>query len=65
MSTTVKISDITRQKLELLKKSEGFETLDEIISSLVDKELKTPASMFGKAKISSWKKSDRLMFHDE
>ena len=65
MPTTVQISDTTRQKLEILKEQEGARTFDEIISVIVDKELKTPKSMFGKAKISPWKKSDRMKFHDE
>ncbi len=65
MATTVQISDTTRQKLEVLKKKEGLGSLDEVISRIADKELKTPKSMFGKAKISSWKKSDRMKFHEE
>lgn len=65
MPTTVQISDKTRQKLEILKEQEGVRTLDEVISRIADKELKTPKSMFGKAKISPWKKSDRMKFHGE
>ncbi len=65
MPTTVQISETTRQKLEILKGQEGLRTLDDVISRMVDKELKTPKSMFGKAKISPWKKSDRMKFHDE
>ena len=62
MSTTVQVSETTRQKLEILKNKEKFQTIDQIISDMADKELKTPKSMFGKAKISSWKKSDRMKF---
>ena len=65
MSTTIQVSDKTRQKLEILKEQEGLKSLDEVISKIVDKELKVPKSMFGKAKISSWKKSDRMKFHGE
>ena len=62
MSTTVQVSETTRQKLEILKNKEKFQTIDQLISDMADKELKTPKSMFGKAKISSWKKSDRMKF---
>ena len=65
MATTVQISDTTRQKLETLKDQLSAGTFDEVISKIADKELKSPKSMFGKAKISSWKKSDRMKFHDE
>lgn len=65
MPTTVQISDTTRQKLEMLKDQEGLRTLDEVISRIADKELKSPKSMFGKAKISGWNKKDRMKFHDE
>ena len=63
--TTVQISETTRQKLEVLKTQEGLKTLDEVISKIADKELKIPKSMFGKAKISPWRKSDRMKFHGE
>ncbi len=65
MSTTIQVSDKTRQKLEILKDQEGLKTLDEVISKIADKELKVPKSMFGKARISPWKKSDRMKFHGE
>lgn len=65
MKTTVQISNTTRQKLETLKEIEGLKTLDDVISKIADKELKSPKSMFGKARISSWKKSDRMKFNDE
>lgn len=63
--TTVQISDKTRQKLEILKEQERLKTLDEVISKIADKELKVQKSMFGKANVSPWKKSDRMKFHDE
>ena len=65
MKTTVQISNTTRQKLETLKEIEGLKTLDDVISKIADKELKSPKSMFGKAKISPWKKSDRMRLHGE
>ncbi len=65
MPTTVQISETTRQKLEMLKEQAGMRTLDEVISSIADKELKVPKSMFGRAKLSGWKKSDRMKFHGE
>ena len=65
MKTTVQISSTTRQKLEALKEMEGLKTIDDVISKMADKELKSPKSMFGKAKISSWKKSDRMKFNGE
>lgn len=65
MPTTIQVSDRTRQKLEMLKYQEGLKTLDEVISRIADKELRIPKSMFGKAGISPWKKSDRMKFHGE
>ena len=65
MATTVQISDTTRQKLETLKEQLAAGTFDEVISKIADKELKAPKSMFGKAKISPWKKTDRMKFHGE
>lgn len=65
MSTTVQISDMTRQKLEMLKQEEGLRTLDEVISSMADERLKMPKTMFGKSKVSPWKKSDRMRFDAE
>jgi hypothetical protein len=65
MATTVQISDTTRQKLEVLKRKEGMKTFDEVISNMADKNLGTPKSMFGAAKIPSWKKSDRMRFDGE
>lgn len=65
MPTTVQISDTTRQKLEILKEQLSAGTLDEVISKIADKEIKSPKSMFGKAKISGWKKTDRMKFHGE
>lgn len=65
VKTTVQIRNTTKQKLEMLKEQEGLKTLDEVISKIVNKELKTPKTMFGKANISGWKKSDRMKFHGE
>ena len=65
MPTTVQISDTTRQKLEILKERERLRSLDEVISKIADKELKISKSMFGKSKISPWKKSDRMKFNTE
>ncbi|MDI6721194.1 MAG: hypothetical protein QMD85_02295 [Candidatus Aenigmarchaeota archaeon] len=65
MPTTVQVSDTTRQKLETLKQKEGLQTLDEVISLMANRELNMPKSMFGKARISGWKKSDRMKLHGE
>lgn len=65
MKTTIQISSTTRQKLETLKRQEGAGTLDELVSRMADRELKAPKTMFGSAKISPWKKSDRMKFHGE
>lgn len=58
--TTVQISGATKQKLETLKEREDVRTFDEVISRMANKELKIPGSMFGKARLSPWKKSDRM-----
>ena len=65
MTTTIQVSNTTRQKLESLKEQLSAVTLDEVISKIADKELKAPKSMFGKVKISPWTKKDRMKFHGE
>lgn len=65
MPTTVQIKEMTKQKLETLKNMKGLKTMDEVIEKMADNELGKPKSMFGKANISPWKKSDRLKLHGE
>lgn len=64
MLTTIQVSEHTRQRLQTLKEREGLKTYDAVIEKMINEELKMP-SLFGKAPITPWKKSDRMTFHDE
>ncbi|MBI2109870.1 hypothetical protein HYT58_01705 [Candidatus Woesearchaeota archaeon] len=60
MSTTIQISNTTRQILEKLKTREKVESYDRVIQNLVKLHTKIPPSMFGSFKELKWKKGDRL-----
>ena len=64
MTTTIQVSDSTKQVLESLKVKESAASYDELIRHLVDKHSKIPKSMFGSIKTSKWKKEDRFDFHE-
>ncbi|MBI4896607.1 MAG: hypothetical protein HY832_03615 [Candidatus Aenigmarchaeota archaeon] len=64
MPTTIQVSERTRQRLQTLKEREGLKTFDAVIEKMINEELQMP-SLFGKATITSWKKTDRMTFHDE
>lgn len=65
MSTTIQISDETKQLLSSLKNKER-RTYDEIIKELINSKQHTPKSMFGKHKGLRWEKEDdRLRFDDD
>ncbi|HLC57233.1 MAG TPA: hypothetical protein VJH95_01535 [Candidatus Nanoarchaeia archaeon] len=65
MNTTIQVSQATRQKLELLKDKEELNSFNEVISRVVDKELKITDSFFGKLKVTPWRKADRMRIHGE
>lgn len=60
MSTTIQVSNTTKQMLEQLKKKEHAKSYDEIIVDLMKKHTKLPESMFGALKGKGWVKEDRL-----
>lgn len=65
MSTTVQISDETKQMLDWLKKEESASTYDEVIQHVITIHTNVSKSMFGAIKGSSWnKKRDRLKLHE-
>jgi len=64
MTTTIQVSDNTKQLLERMKKEQKERSYDAVIQHLVRKDLKVAESMFGAVKGTVWKKSDRLKFHD-
>jgi len=64
MSTTIQISNTTKQMLEQLKKKENAKSYDEIINNLMKKHTKIPKSMFGALKGKGWTKEDRLDFRE-
>lgn len=65
MSTTIQISDETKQVLNTLKDKER-KTYDQIIQALINKQQLTPNSMFGQHPKLRWnKEKDRARFDDE
>lgn len=62
---TIKVSRITKQRLELLKDKEGIKTFDGVVAWLIKEELGAPTSMFGAFKWKKWNKSeDRLQLRE-
>jgi len=64
MVTTIQINDSTKQMLERIKEIENKPTFDDVITELAKDKLEVPASLFGKGKISKFKKEDRLKLHE-
>jgi len=60
MSTTIQVSNITKQVLEKLKEKEHASSYDQVIQLLVRKHTPLAASLFGSVKGLAWKKKDRL-----
>ena len=59
-TTTIQISNTTRQSLEQLKEQRHAASYDVIIQQLIQKQTKVPSSMFGAIKGFKWKKEDRM-----
>ena len=60
--TTIKISDLTKQHLQMLKKKSRAHSYDEVLRKLTTKELGGPKSMFGSVKgIGPWTKADKTV----
>ena len=65
MSTTIQISDGTKQLLERAKVTEEASSYDEIIKKLLQQYTNVPKTMFGHAKgMKPWSKKDRMMLHE-
>ncbi len=64
MATTVQINESTRQMLERIKDMDNIPTFDQVISELAKERIKVPKSLFGKGKITRFKKEDKLKFHE-
>ena len=65
MSTTVQVSQTTKQLLDLAKEEKKAETYDQVIKALLERYLHIPKSLFGVYKGMKWKKSDRMKAHGE
>jgi len=63
MTTTIQISDNTKQMLEEIKKQNSL-TYDEVIQELLSKKRSIPDSLFNTMK-GKWTKKDRMLFEDE
>jgi len=64
MATTIQISESTKQMLEKIKEIEHKPTFDDIIVELAKNKLDIPSSLFGKGKISKFKREDRMTLHE-
>ncbi len=65
MSTTIQVSDTTKQMLDMLKEKKQIKTNDMLIQYLLDDKMEVPKSMFGAARgLSKWKKEDRAEFRE-
>ncbi len=65
MSTTIQVSNTTKQVLEMMKVRKHASSYDEVIQNLMKLDTKVPKSMFGSAKgLGKWKKSDRMVFRE-
>ena len=66
MSTTIQVSEMTKQILETIKEEEHARSYDEIINHLVVQHKHIPTSMFGSLKgMEKWTKKNRGKFHGE
>ncbi len=65
MTTTIQVSDATKQVLDGLKKKEQASSYDQIIQELVKTKTKVASSMFGSFKLNAWKKEDRMKFDED
>ncbi len=59
MTTTIQISDTTKQILESLKEKENVTSYDILLKNILKKHTKITKSMFGSIKGIKWKKEDR------
>tara|TARA_Y100000310_G_C19990704_1_gene493985 strand:+ start:232 stop:426 length:195 start_codon:yes stop_codon:yes gene_type:complete len=50
MTTTIQVSNTTKQLLEMYKEKRKASSYDEVIHSIMEKKLNIPKSMFGAAK---------------
>lgn len=65
MSTTIQVSDTTKQLLDMLKEKKQIKTNDKLIQYLLDDKMDVPKSMFGAARgLGRWKKEDRAEFRE-
>jgi predicted CopG family antitoxin len=64
MSTTIQVSDTTKQLLQKIKEEIKASSFDEIINGLLQKKQQIPNSMFEVDKGMKWTKADRLNFRE-
>ncbi len=62
MTTTIQVSETTRQMLEMAKKKVGAKSLDEALQKVLEEQLHVPKSMFGtlKGKMKPFTRNERL-----
>ena len=67
MPTTIQVSTITKQLLDMMKERDKAASYDAVLRKLLDTHLKIPKSMLGSApQLGGWnKETDRMKFHGE
>lgn len=64
MSTTIQVSDLTKQRLGLLKEEFNVSSYDEVITQILKEKINVK-TMFGSCKgIGPWTKGDRRSKYD-
>ena len=62
MTTTIQVSETTRQMLEMAKRKIGAKSLDETLQKVLEEQMDAPKSMFGslKGKMKPFTRKERL-----
>ena len=60
MTTTIQVSDETKQLLQMIREREDAKSYDEVIQHVLKTHAQVPKSMFGALKGFKWKKKDRI-----
>lgn len=62
MTTTIQVSETTRQMLEMAKRKVGAKSLDETLQKVLEEQMNVRKSMFGtlKGKMKPFSRRERL-----
>ena len=67
MMTTIQVSDISKRRLDLLKKQSGGKSYDKILQEILQElvDLESVSSLAGAFPGLTWSKKDRMKFRGE